>query len=266
MLSGCGDLVNSHSLNADQPAIEKGGPTAPVDAPTHGEPAPQDVPVPSALKWNYVQLDPDEVADRAYRMYPDGSCMYAVVGSIVTALADKMGEPFRSFPLHMMRYGASGVGSWGSLCGAVNGGCAAIGLIHGEKDREAREALITEYGVWYETTRLPRYQPAEGQETETSQASAAGSLLCHVSVEQWCTANNSDPYSAQRKERCRRLSADGARKVVQLLNADLAGEWIEGELTPEVFACVDCHGKGKESSVMARMNCGTCHQFEGKHP
>ena len=32
-------------------------------------------------RWQYVKLDPEAVANRAYRIYPEGGCMYAVVGS-----------------------------------------------------------------------------------------------------------------------------------------------------------------------------------------
>ncbi len=120
--------------------------------------------------------------------------------------------------------------------------------------------------MWYETSRLPVHQPADDTQGNAPRPSVAGSLLCHVSVTHWCAASKCGPYSPERKERCRRLSADGAGKIVQLLNAHLDGEWVEGELTQDVFACADCHGKEKESDAMVKMNCATCHQFKDKHP
>ena len=54
----------------------------------------------------------------------------------------------------------------------------------------------------------------------------------------------------EKKERCRRLAADGASKVVELLNRDLDGDWIEGELTAEVHSCVDCHSKKAQGDAM----------------
>ena len=96
-------------------------------------------PVPS---WTYVILDAPTVAETAYRIYPEGGCMYAVVGGVITELAKKAGDPFRSFPIEMMRYGDGGVGAWGSLCGVVNGGSALLGLFHGEKSKTTREELI----------------------------------------------------------------------------------------------------------------------------
>ena len=111
--------------------------------------------------WNYTKLDPQAIVARAYELYPDGGCMYAVVGSVIGTLAEQRGEPFRSFPIEMMRYGRSGVSSWGSLCGIVNGGSAVIGLFHHEKSKEARDAMIGEFCMWYETTLLPDFEPAK---------------------------------------------------------------------------------------------------------
>ena len=62
--------------------------------------------------------------------------------AIISALAQTRGEPYLSFPLHMMRYGEGGVGLWGSLCGTVNGGAAILGLLVPEK--ASREQLIAE--------------------------------------------------------------------------------------------------------------------------
>lgn len=77
--------------------------------------------------WKYAPLNAEEIADRAYAMYPDGGCMYSMVGSVISALAERFGEPFSQFPYSMMRYGEGGLGKWGSLCGVVNGAAALIG-------------------------------------------------------------------------------------------------------------------------------------------
>ncbi len=52
-----------------------------------------------ARDWNYVHLDPDVIAAEAYRLFADGGCMYGLFGAVVTGLASKRGEPFRSFPI-----------------------------------------------------------------------------------------------------------------------------------------------------------------------
>ncbi|TWU35710.1 Split-Soret cytochrome c precursor [Novipirellula aureliae] len=220
----------------------------------------------AASLWNYKKLNPDDVADRAYRIYPDGGCMYSVVGGVLGALADKVDEPFRSFPIEMMRYGDGGMGGCGSLCGVINGGSAVIGMFHHEKPKEQREAMIAELVVWYESTPLPKYEPENPRWADDAPSSVAGSILCHISTNRWFEASGREAFSMEKKERCRRLAADGANKVVQLLNRDLDGVPILGELTPQVQSCIKCHGKEGMGKTMVKMSCGSCHPFEGGHP
>jgi hypothetical protein len=216
--------------------------------------------------WTYVILDAPTVAETAYRIYPEGGCMYAVVGSVITELAKKVGDPFRSFPIEMMRYGDGGVGAWGSLCGVVNGGSALLGLFHGEKSKTTREELITELCIWYEKTALPQYEPAEPKWADDAEASVADSLLCHISTAQWCKVTECGAFSMEKKERCRRLAADGAAKVVGILNRAKMDESDFVELSDDVISCIDCHGPKDMADAMGKMNCATCHQFEGDHP
>jgi hypothetical protein len=211
-------------------------------------------------------LDPAVVAQTAYRIYPEGGCMYAVVGSVILELAKKIGEPYRSFPIEMMRYGDGGVGAWGSLCGVVNGGSALIGLFQNEKAKTIREELITELCVWYETSSLPQYEPAEPKWADDAKPSIAGSLLCHVSIAQWCRAAECGAFSMEKKERCRRMAADGAGKVVGILNRAKTEESDFVELSAEVHGCIDCHGPKDMADAMGKMNCATCHAFDGDHP
>lgn len=221
----------------------------------------------SHSSWNYTKLDPQAIGARAYELYPDGGCMYAVVGSVIGTLAEHMGEPFRSFPLEMMRYGRSGVGSWGSLCGIVNGGSAVIGLFHPEKDREARDAMIGEFCTWYETTLLPVFEPAEPQWTDEAVPSVAGSVLCHISIAKWCKEAGCDVNGVEKKERCQRLAADGAMRLVDILNRKADDPACDfAKLTPEVKSCTDCHGKRELADAKGKMNCSSCHQFDKKHP
>src|SRR5690554_6281280 len=58
---------------------------------------------PSDTNWKYSALDPVITARKAYDFYPEGSCMYGTVKSIVTQLAQIHGEPYISFPAHMFR-------------------------------------------------------------------------------------------------------------------------------------------------------------------
>ena len=152
LLSGCGsrspaaqDMPSPSEAQptADNPAVSSGASTTSAGAAN----------APSATltsgSWTYRPLDPSVVAQRAYDMYPQGSCMYAVFGSVITQLAEDVGGPFATFPLGMMRYGTTGVGGWGSLCGVVNGCAALIGLFYPEQTDGRRDELISDLCLWY---------------------------------------------------------------------------------------------------------------------
>lgn len=219
-----------------------------------------------ASAYRYVELDPALIGETTYRIYPQGGCMYAVTGSVISALAELLGEPFRSFPVEMMRYGDGGVGGWGSLCGVINGGAALIGLFHREREKRGREELVTELCTWYETCPLPQFQPTVPEWAPDAPPSVAGSVLCHVSLGRWCQASGCKAFSMEKKERCRRLATDGAMKVVEILNRKAKGHCESADLPPEVKACVDCHGKQRLADSMGKMRCQTCHEFRGPHP
>jgi hypothetical protein len=201
--------------------------------------------------WSYTSLDPDAVAAEAYRLFTDGGCMYGLFGAVVTGLASKLGEPFRSFPMHMMRYGKGGVGGWGSLCGTLNGGAAVIGLVEPGKERQTQ--LVAELFSWYETTPLPSYQPKQHHNSAAVPKSVSGAVLCHVSVHRWCEASGCEVESGEMTERCRRLTADVAAKTVELLNRNLQKATDFAGLAPEMKSCVSCHGKDDN-----RMRLGRC--------
>ena len=106
----------------------------------------------SGFPWLYHELAPERTAHRAYHDYKKGHCMYGVVASILSQLAETHGEPYASFPLDMMRYGAGGTAGWGTLCGALNGAGALIGLFS-KKEKELKQ-LADELFLWYEQTAL----------------------------------------------------------------------------------------------------------------
>jgi len=241
---------------------------------SHAQPEPSD--------WKYVRLDRALVAEKAYEMFPEGGCMYGLVGSIVTTLGDMVGEPYRSFPFAMMRYGFGGTGAWGTLCGALNGAAAIIGLLHqeefvpwikdGQESKGAR--LIGRLFSWYETAELPKYRPTGASDIEEMPSSVAESVLCHVSLSKWSQASTHDVYSAQKVERCRRLTADVTIRTVELLNRELvevsgrtsAQPPASAGLTPEVESCVSCHGKRELRDAFGKMSCNSCHALSKEHP
>ena len=109
--------------------------------------------------WKYAELDPDITAQRAYSYFDKGHCMYGAFTPAISQFAEKYGEPYRSFPVEMMIYGAGGVAGWGSICGAVNGSAALISLF--VKNEDDIKRLVDELFLWYQETELPVYVPAK---------------------------------------------------------------------------------------------------------
>jgi hypothetical protein len=119
--------------------------------------------------------------------------------------------------------------------------------------------------LWYESSLLPRFRCTKPAGVDQVGTAVAGSVLCHVSINQWCKATGCDAFSAERRERCRRLSADGAMKVVELLNGDANGPPDFLDLTEATHACIECHGKDNRRDSSAKMSCAICHPFERTH-
>lgn len=209
--------------------------------------------------WLYRELDPNATAARAYDGYPKGHCMYGVFSAVMTQLGEKYGEPYRSFPIGMMHYGGGGGGGWGSLCGALNGSAALMGLFVG-KEKDMKK-LVAELFLWYEQTLLPVYSPAEpGLDVEIPK-SISDSVLCHASATFWCKVAGQKESSKPRKERCRRLTADVARKTVEILNDYQRDRFAATcQASEEVKECQSCHGKGSEKeNSKGAMSCTSCH-------
>lgn len=170
----------------------------------------------SAETWKYHHLDPDEVRRDAYEAMPRGGCMAAVTHSIVGKLAEQYGDPYASFPFHMMAYGSGGIPGAQSLCGAVNGAAAMIGLFC--QNGALRRKMLQEFTLWCKEAALPVYVP-EGESPLPSAVS--GAVECEASLANWVVAVSKDGQRPRRGERCRRLTADIAGKTVELLNEHL---------------------------------------------
>jgi len=219
------------------------------------------------LPWAFARLDQDITADRAYQDYYQGHCMYGVFKSIVWQLAEQRGEPYKSFPLDMMKYGAGGVAGWGSLCGGLNGGAAVIGLF--AATQEQAKLLTHELLRWYETTALPIYVPKKPKLEMEMPKSVSNSVLCHVSVSSWCKVSGHRAFSKEHNERCARLAADTAKKTVEILNSTLQDQFVATHaLSPETKWCQSCHARGGNlENSLGEMSCAACHFADGRgHP
>lgn len=260
MLAGCqaSNATETGTATATmEPAAAETATETPAEAPAEtvvAEGTPAAVP---AWPWPYVKLDPQVVAEAAYQGYYEGGCMFGAYAAILRTLQTEAGFPFTQIPVEMSKYGAGGVSGWGTLCGTLNGAGSAINLVAKDYGK-----IIGELMAWYSTTSFPTYQPS-APKVEIGVASVSGSPLCHVSVSKWCEASGFKEESAERKERCARLTAEVAAHAVELLNqyAD------SGEFTPtlgpadSVKECGACHLKGGTvGNTLAQMDCVQCHE------
>ena len=55
--------------------------------------------------YPYSKLDVEAMRKRGHQQFYAGDCCYGAFSAIVLALADKVGAPFTSMPVDMMRYG-----------------------------------------------------------------------------------------------------------------------------------------------------------------
>lgn len=218
------------------------------------------------LEWMYEPLDPDVTAQLAYKHYSSGSCMYATFKSVISQLAEKYGEPFASFPFHMMKYGHGGMGGFGTTCGALNGGAALIGLFFAH-NKKIQDSLITGLFRWYENTQLPVFRPQEPTVDFTPPSSISNSTLCHASNSNWVKTSGYKITSDERKERCRRLTGDVAAHITTVLNDCYNNTYVtDGHDNETVRKCMTCHGnQGKLSNTGGMMSCKSCHSESVAH-
>ena len=206
--------------------------------------------------WPYTRLDPDRVRDQAYAAFHHGHCSYGALEGIVAELREEVGVPFTTLPSQILEYGKGGGVGWGTLCGALNGAAAAISLVTANSD-----PIINELIGWYTKTALPIYEPTAETEVQIETSSVAGSPLCHTSVTEWCNASGCGAKSAERKERCARLTADVAGRAAELMNAFVADELEASWTAPaSVGECLGCHGPNASvDNAFGKMDCLDCH-------
>jgi len=204
-------------------------------------------------------------------------CAFATFHAIISQLADaetngevdKYGDflgPYSQIPTQMMEWGAGGVADYGSICGTLNGACAAIGLIC---TNDQAKKIITYLLNWAALSPLPTTPDYNVVNNSDIVTSIAGGNLCHMSVTNWCLAAGKASGSIERKERCARLAADVAGTVVKLLNEVLNEDVELAQTSPaEATGCIDCHSSSNSFDeggfTMGKMDCTTCHIDLGK--
>jgi uncharacterized protein with FMN-binding domain len=166
-----------------------------------------------AWPWKYQPVDKAEVQARVYANFSThGGCCAAVASGILEVFAEKYGYPYNQINGRMFANGGGGYGIK-SLCGALGGALAVIGLFCESKDAGAIRNQLYD---WYKTANLPMYVPAD-REAHAYQTQA-GSPLCADSVGNWMAASGCEFATPERGYRCGCLSADVAAKTIELLN------------------------------------------------
>lgn len=213
----------------------------------------------------YVELDPEEARLRGHAGYYKAGCAYGAFYAILSMLREKVGGAYNQIPLRTLRFGGGGIANWGTICGALNGACAAIGLATPDPDIGK---ICGELLGWYTKYPFPspvstalaaegkfKYSPATHPRLELV-TSVSNSPLCHASNALWIAASNFGLSSPERKERCARLTGDVAAKAVEYLNAYKAGKFVPTfKVDAETASCIECHSNDQEG----KMACTTCH-------
>lgn len=177
--------------------------------------------------------------------------MFGGFNAIISQLAEKIGEPFKSFPVEATWYGLGGVSKWGTICGALNGISFATNLLVPQKDVEA---ICNEVIEWHNTTLLPSTAPDNYTGVPSKVRVVPGSPLCHISRSKFEAGK---PSQAEIAERCSKLTGDIAAKTVEVLNAYYSGKFVPTfNVSDEVINCKRCH-PGPRSYGM--MDCTPCH-------
>ncbi len=208
--------------------------------------------------WPYKKLDPAKTAEICYNEWYRVFCGAAVINSVVGQLREKVGEPYTSFPADAFVFLEGGQLGWGTICGSPAGANIVASLIIGPRTAGDPDAhhIGNDVMQWYSEAALPTFTPKELNPKAKKagvphklQTTVSNSPLCHLSVGKWMKAANKSLKSPERKDRCARVAASTAYKVVELLNA-----WHDGDYESSGF--VSC---AKENGITGQFNCMECH-------
>ncbi len=257
--------------------------------------------VPGDVNW--VPLNPTVLARKGYEIYKgkwagQSACCEATYWPILGAVAAIYPSTFGQVPMGLFNYGGGGVNSWGSICGAPNGGSALLKLLTGNSN------AMDDYLQWYQATALPTYaayldyksgtwtpggSATGGWGTASNQLaipiantpkSKANSILCHASLQNWRAAGGNyeaSVYPNGQSDRCGKLVYDCVYKLATMVNAWMAtgAAAFTGVLDPSAAmpgssnysassSCMTsgCHGTNATTGhpyVNAKMKCTECH-------
>lgn len=200
--------------------------------------------------YDYVKLDPKEVAQLTYENYFKRWCASSVIAGFAEQLRTKAGGKWKDFPIDAMRWAHGGMAGWGALCGTLTGAGLIVGLVTDETD--TAEAMANDLAFYYSDVELPSFTPKKIIKAEISDMTIAGTPVCHISVGRWMKASGDAFLTDERAERCARLAANVAQETAHMLNAWKDGTYVARHKPLfNVVAngitsqnnCMDCHGQ-----------------------
>jgi hypothetical protein len=200
--------------------------------------------------WPYVKLNPVETAELAYSEWYRVFCGAAVINSVFSQLAKKVGEPYRSFPSDGFIFLEGGMSGWGTICGSNAGANIVSNMIIGPRTSGTEDGMLmgSEILQWYSDAALPVYDPKAPRIKTAIPKTTSNSPLCHISVGKWMKAAGKSLGSPERRDRCARVTASVAYHVVELLNAWKDGKYVTKGTIP-----------AKTFNITAQQNCSECH-------
>lgn len=201
--------------------------------------------------WPYEKLDPAKTAEIAYEEWYRVFCGAAVINSVFSQLREKVGEPYKSFPVDAFVFLEGGMVGWGTVCGSNAGAAIVANTIIGPRIAGGKEGhqISEDMFQWYSEASMPVFVPKNPRVATKLVKTTSDSPLCHVSVGKWMKASGYPIGSPERKDRCARVAASVSYHLVELLN-----DWKDGKYVPaSTFTPV------KEFGITAQMNCMECH-------
>jgi hypothetical protein len=203
--------------------------------------------------WPYVKLDPEKTAELAYNEWYRVFCGAAVISSVFSQLRDKVGGPYKTFPIDAFVFLEGGTVGWGTICGSNAGANIVSNCITGPRiagpECENGAQIGADTMQWYSETPLPVYVPKEPRVKTAIIQTTSNSPLCHISVGKWMKEAGYPIGSPERRDRCARVTASVAYHLVQDLNA-----WKDGTYKPKAtWKAVPAVG------ITAQQNCNECH-------
>jgi hypothetical protein len=160
-------------------------------------------------------------------------------------------------PVEAFIFLEGGMTGWGTICGSNAGAAIVTNMIIGPRTAGAHDGPMmgSEIMQWYSDAPLPTYTPKNPHVTDAIITTVSDSPLCHVSVGRWMKAADKSLGSAERRERCARVTASVAYRTVQLLNDWKDGKYkTKGDMPSKAYA------------ITAQHNCTSCHGFRCPHP